>query len=375
MRLTILQEILKRGLALISRIPSKNITLPILNNVLLRVEKNFLNLAATDLEVGVNLWALAKTEGEGALVLPLQTFSGLVGFLPNKPIDLEVKDLTLNIKCEDYQSAIKCLDAEDFPAIPAPSNLESLRISGSLFCQGLGQIAGIPVPSSSRPEISGIYLSFQKNLIKMAATDSFRLGEKTLPLKEQNLTKPYSAVISQHAAREIINIFGEEAEIKICFSPNQILLESLMAETNHPKVQMVCRLIEGEFPNYEAIIPQKYETEAVLLKKEFLNQVKAAGVFSGKTSEIKMKINPVKKELEILSQSQEAGEFASRLAAQAKGRELEIAFNHRFLLDGILSIDNEDEVVLSFSGQDGPAVIKSINASDYFYILMPIKKN
>ncbi|MDO8424802.1 MAG: DNA polymerase III subunit beta [bacterium] len=376
MRLTILQEKLKEGFGVVERITSKSLTLPILNNVLLQTKKNFLNLAATDLEIGINWWTLAKVEEEGAIVIPSQSILSLISLFPNKPVNISTKDLAVNIECENHKSSFKGLSTEDFPIIPSITEGETLRVSASSFCEGLTQVVNIPALSTTKPEISGVYLVFQGNTIKMVATDSFRLGEKTLILKRgREKEGTLSFILPQRAAKEIINVFSKEKEIKIYFSPNQILFESLMEETEAPKIRFISRLIEGEFPNYEAIIPKKQETQVVLPRKEFLNQIKSASIFSGKTNEIKLTVNPTKKQVEISGQSQDFGEYHSDIPAKIKGKGLEIAFNYKFLTEGVLTAGDKEEIVFELTSEEGAAVLKQVEDPSYIYILMPIKKN
>jgi DNA polymerase-3 subunit beta len=376
MKFTILKEKLKEGIGVVERIASKSGTLPILNNISIRTEKNFLKLAATDLEIGVSWWALIKSEKEGAAVLPTRIFSSLINFFPNKPVTISTKDLIVDIKCDNHQSSLKSLNPDDYPIIPSITEAESLTLPAASFCQNLQQVTDLAAVSSSKPEISGIYFVFQKNLMKMVATDSFRLGEKTVFFSpEKNLSKNYNLILPQSSARELINVFGEkEGELKIYFSPNHILFESLMLETKHPQIRFISRLIEGEFPNYEEIIPRKWETQIIISRKEFLNQVKSASVFSGRVNEIKLKTDLQKRETEIFSQSPDVGEYQSRLPAAIKGKDLEISFNHKFLIDGLSKIKSP-EVVLELTSEEGPGVLKPTDDSSYIYILMPIKKS
>jgi DNA polymerase-3 subunit beta len=374
MKLSILQEKLKEGLTIIERISSKSLTLPILNNVLISAEKNFLRLSSTDLEIGINWWILTKTEKEGDITVPSRLFSGFINLLPNKKIDVETKNNTLFIECKNYKTQIKGLSAEEFPIIPKITEGESIIVDGFSFCQGLNQVADIVIPSTTRPEISGIYLLFQKNLIIAAATDSFRLGEKKVFLKNNSsLKKDYSLILPQKAAKEIINIFGgRKGELKIYFSPNQIMFELPMGETPHPQIQLVSRLIEGEYPNYKEIIPQKYTTQLALDKGEFFNQIKSASLFSGKINEVKIKADPKKKEITIFSQNPEIGEYQSSVSGKIKGEDVNISFNHRFLLDGLLNIKSS-EVIFELNGDSGPGVLKPVGDDSYIYVVMPIK--
>ena len=378
MKLLILQEKLREGLSVIERIVSKSLSLPVLNNVLIRADKNFLNLVATNLEIGINWWTLAKVEKKGEIAVPVSLLSGLSSLLPKKQITLQVEDSFLTVECDGFKTQIKGISSEEFPIIPEVSKEDYIELDSTVFCQGLEQVTDIAVISQARPEISGIYFSFFKNVIKIAATDSFRLGEKTFFLEKigsasKVFDKEISFILPQKTAREIINIFGEkQGKIKIYFSPNQILLESQMTETQHPQVQLVSRLIEGEYPGYQEIIPKKCETQIILSRSEFLNQIKIAALFSGKISEIKFKVDVKKSGIEIFSQNSDIGEHRSFLAGRVKGEPLEISFNHRFLTDGLLNVKSS-EVIFELSKEEGPAVLKPVGDQSYLYVAMPIK--
>lgn len=206
----------------------------------------------------------------------------------------------------------------------------------------------------------------------MAATDSFRLAEKKIFLTNV-FPQKISLILPQASVRELISIFGEkEGELRIYISPKQIWFESLMSEISHPKVQYTSRLIEGEYPNYEEITPKKFETTIYLSKENFLNQIKTASLFCGKSNEVKMNIVPKKGIITISSQSPNLGNYQGSLAGKIKGKEMEIAFNYRFLIDGILEIKTP-EMILDLTNEEGPAVLRPVDLEDYFYILMPIK--
>ena len=379
MNLLIPQEKLKEGLNIIERISGKSLTLPILNNALVRAQKSFLNLSATDLEVGVNWWSLAKIEKEGEIAVPVRLLSSFLNLLPNKQISLEEKNQSLFIQCDNHQAHIKGFLADDFPIIPQISKEEFIELEIIPFCQGLSQVVDIAALSQTRPEISGVYFSFRKDAVKVVATDSFRLGEKSFSPEKIGITvqnnKELAFILPQKTVREIINIFGDkEGKFRIYFSPNQVLFESQMTETNHPHIQLVSRLIEGEYPAYQEIIPQKHGTEIILNRSELLNQIKIASLFSGKISEVKLIVDNKKGGMEILSQSADLGEHRSFLPGKIKGESLEISFNHRFLSDGLSNIKNP-EVAFSLNKEEGPAVLKPVGDQSYLYVVMPIKKS
>ena len=372
MKINILQEILRDGMKIVDRVSQKSLTLPILQNTLLKTSANLLCLEATNLEIGVKCWNLAKTEGEGQIAIPTRVFSNLVASLPNKPVSLEVKGLTLSLKCGQCQTELKGFSASEFPIIPQPKEGEKVEVKSSAFCQAISQVVDIPSPSVARPEVSGIYFSFQKDLIKIVATDSFRLGEKKFFLPS-TLSQEYSLILPQQTAKELINIFGEkEADLQVYFSPNQILFETIMPETSHPQTQLVSRLIEGEYPNYQEIIPKKAETQIICLRNEFISQIKTASIFSGKINEVKLKINPKENQIFVFSQNPDLGEYKGSLTGKIKGKEIEVSFNHRFLIDGLLGIKSP-EVIFELTNEESPAVLKPVGEEDYLYVAMPIK--
>ena len=377
MKIIILKENLNNGLNIIGRVAGKNLTLPILNNILLSTEKNFLNLSSTDLELGIKYWSLAKIEKEGKITIPAKILTSFINLLPNKKLALEEKNQTLYIECENHKTQIKGLDAQDYPIIPNIEDKNFIELNTSLFCEGISQVVDFATINQARPELSGIYLNFQKDSVQITTTDSFRLAEKTLFFDEK-INKECSFILPQKTARELVNIFSEQkGKIKLYFSPNQIMFEYPMTEVAHPQIQIISRLIEGEYPDYQGIIPKKYEAQIILSKNEFLNQVKTASIFSGKSNEVKIKINPKKEEIEILSQNPELGENKSSLSGKinyssGKAKEIEVNFNYRFLVDGLLNIKSP-KIVFELNGEEGPAVLRPEGDPSYIYVVMPIK--
>jgi DNA polymerase-3 subunit beta len=367
-----LQENLKQGLNVVERVIGKSLTLPILNNVLIESEKGLLKLSATDLEVGVNYWILAKIEEEGSITVPAKFLSSLVSSLPNEKISFSQKNLSLEIESQNYKAEVKGFSREEYPIIPQIKSEGEIEIDGDVFARGLEQIISIPVLSQARPEISGIFLFFGKNLIKMAATDSFRLAEKTIIFKSP-LEKEYSLILPQKTGYELLQILsGKKEKLKIYFSPDQIMFETFMSGLKHPQIQIISRLIEGEYPNYQEVIPQKYETQAFLPRENFLNQVKVVSLFGGKINDVKIKADPKTGSLEIFAQNPDLGENRSLILSKIKGAKQEISFNHKFLIEGLLNIKSS-EILFELNGEDGPGVLRPVGDASYLYVIMPIR--
>lgn len=305
-------------------------------------------------------------------MVPAKFLSSFVASLPNEKITLEVKGQDLYVECNKVRTQVKGYNPEDFPIIPEFKDNEFLEVDNAAFFNGLSQIIDVASPSQSRPEISGIYFHFVKNTITIAATDSFRLAEKHITLAAP-VPKEFSFILPQKPAREILGVLaGKEGKLKIFFSPSQMLFEFPMKEVDHPQVQITSRLIDGEYPNYQDIIPTKFKTNVVLNKDEFLNQIKTASLFSGKVNEVKISLNVEKKEVEIFSKNPDLGENKSSMPVKIEGEPLEVSFNYKYLADGLTHIKSS-EVMFDVSKEEGPCILRPVGDASYMYVVMPIK--
>jgi len=377
MQIICLQENLKYALNIVERIIGRNLTLPILNNLLLSIENNKLKISSTNLEIGINCWVSGKIQKKGSITVPARLISEFVNNLPNKKIELKVKDKNLEIKCEKFKAIFKGLPADDFPIIPKIEDKPLIKIQGNILKNAFSQVVEMASLSESRPEISGIFMKFDKDFIKLAATDSFRLAEKNIQINSNSLnkeTKGQSIIIPQRTIQELIRILSEkdnpddkqDQEAEIILSGSQILF-------NLGQVEVISRLIDGQYPDYQQIIPNKVETQVVVNRQEIINNIKIASLFSGKINDIKISINPDKSLIEILSKDVDIGENKSQIKTKIEGKEkVEIIFNYRYLLDGLNNILS-DKVVLGLNNSASPVTIKPVGDISYTYLVMPIK--
>ncbi len=372
MKIICLQENFKNGLNIAQNIIGKNLTLPILNNLLLETEGGRLKISSTNLEIGINTWILGKIERTGSLTCPAKILTSFINSLPNKKVELEVKDNNLFIKCEGYKATIKGLPADDFPLIPKLKEKPIFVVKKSeALRNSLAQVAGSAAISEARPEFSGVLFKIEKETIKLVATDSFRLAEKTI-FEQTNISQPLSIIIPQRTAQELIRILGEKsgAEVKVILGDSQILFET-------DEAQLISRLIDGQYPDYQQIIPKNFETRVMLQKEELIANIRIASIFSSKINDVRIIVKNDK--IEILSQDQDLGQNLSQMAAKVEGKPMEISFNFRYLMDGLANI-NTKQVFLgmnsesdSSSSRSNPAILKPIGEEGYIYVVMPIK--
>lgn len=377
MKFTILKEKIKKGLGNVEKITGKNLTLPILNNVLIEALPNFLKLSTTNLEIGIQWWGLCKTETEGKIAIPAKFLYQIINSLPEDKVEIEKKKEDLYITSGSYKTKIKGFSPDEFPIIPSFSKEECIEIDAQKIKEALTDVSNMASPSQVRPEISGVYFSFSKDCVKIVATDSFRLAEKTLTFKDNKnykntFNKEKEFILPQKTAKELIGVLEEKKNIKIYISESQILFETFLDEVEHCEINLVSRQIEGQYPSYQEIIPKDYKTRVVLNKDDFVKQLKLASLFSGRTNEVKFKVDPDNGEIEVFSQDPDMGENKSTLEAKIEGKKVNISFNWKFLLEGVLNIKSS-EIALELQAGEGPGVVKPIGGSDYLYIVMPIK--
>ncbi len=376
MNFTILVKEFKKGIGMAEKITGKNLTLPILDNVLIEALPNFLKISSTDLEVGIQWWGLCKTEKEGKIAVPARFLNQLIGSLPDDKVNIKEKGNSLIVESKNLKTQIKGFSADDFPIIPSFLKEIYIEIDGKKLKDGLMSVVDIASPSQIRPEISGIYFTFTKDSVKLVATDSFRLGEKTIHLKSgfKNLfEKEVNFILPQKTIKELINVLpDEEKNVRIYLSDSQVLFETLLSNSDHPEINLISRQIDGEYPSYQEIIPKESKTKITLNKEELIKQIKTAGLFGGRTNEVVVKAEAGEKEIEIKSQDSEIGESELSMDSKIEGESVKASFNWKFILDGLSNMKSS-EILFELQGGDGPAVIRPIGDASYLYVIMPIK--
>jgi DNA polymerase-3 subunit beta len=324
--------------------------------------------------VGIQWWGLCKTEKEGKIAVPARFLNQLVGSLPDDKVSIKEKGNSLVVESKNLKTQIKGFSADDFPIIPTFLKDIYIELDGKKLKDGLASVVDMASVSQIRPEISGVYLVFGKDSVRLVATDSFRLAEKTIHLKTgyKNLfNKEVDFILPQKTIKELINILSdEEKNIRIYISESQVLFETFLSNSEHQEINLISRQIEGEYPSYQEIIPKESKTKVILNKEEFGKQIKTAGLFGGRTNEVVLKIDG--KEIEIKSQDSEIGESESTIAAKVEGDTLRTSFNWKFIIDGLANMKSS-EISFEFQGADGPAVIRPVGDASYLYVVMPIK--
>lgn len=367
MKLSCTQQNLTRGLSIISRAITTRGTLPVLANVMIAGAKGRVMLAATDLEIAISTYIGAKVEKEGSITVPAKLLSEFVFANDDPTISIELTEgSAINVYSQHHKAQIKGIAPEEFPIIPEVKKEHSFQLSAPALKQALEQVGFAAAIDETRPILTGVLIKAEKNELILAATDSYRLAEKRILLGGP-VESPVTAIAPAKSINELARIIDETIDlIQITIGENQI--KAVVGQT-----ELVSRLIEGTFPDYLAIIPDKATTKAVVDTRELAGALKVASYFAREVANnIKITIGKDDK-IVIHAVSPQAGQSTSTLTAVISGEALEIAFNGKFLADGLQALGQE-KALLSFSGSLSPGGLYPGDGSkDYLYIVMPLK--
>ncbi len=368
MNLSLLQENLNLALTNVSRFVSSKNQLPVLNNILLSTDQGRLKLSATNLELSINYWIGAKIEQEGNITIPAKEITEFVSYLPSGKIDLELKNNLLDLSSDKTQSSFSTTPATDFPEFPQIDPNSLFEIDFDLINQSINQISFSAATDDTRPILSGILCIFENNSIKFIATDGFRLSfkeiklEQPLNLKKENL----SFIIPAKSLIEVTKLARTTQKIKIGLTPDEHQVIFVLDD-----IELISRLIEGDFPDYKKLIPQNYSTKVFINKNELFQSVKLASVFARESANI-VKINIKNNSLELTANAPQVGQNLIKLESKTEGESLEIAFNYKFLTD-FLNVCKSDEILIELNENLSPVFFHDQSDQSFTHIIMPVR--
>jgi DNA polymerase-3 subunit beta len=343
----------------------------VLANVLLKTDNAGLKLTATNLEIGINCWVPGKVEAEGEITVPAKLLTDLVASLPNQRIDLQLstKDRTLKVTCGGSRSSIKGIDADEFPVVAAIGDAPATSVDARALREALGEVVFAAATDESRPILTGVLTKLAGDQMTLAAADNYRIAVRNLTLA-QPVSAETSIVVPGRSYAELMRILPDaEQPIDITITPNksQVLFHV-------EGIDLVSRLIEGQFPNYEPVIPTSHSTRAVIDREAFLAGARRASIFARDSANI-VKVEVAgdgSNEVSITAHAADVGDAADALEAAVEGQATTIAFNARYLID-VLSNLGADEAALELSGPLAPGVIRGIGKDDYVHVIMPVR--
>lgn len=367
MKIISTQENLSKGLNVVSHITQKNISLPILNNVLIKTENGIIKFITTNLEIGIICQVRGRVDEQGSFTVNAKTLTEYISYLPKEKVEMKTDKQQIQIYTEKSQTKINGLPEDDFPLIPVIERKEKIVVDSKELKKAIQNTSFAASTDSTRIEISGILFKIDSDSFYLVATDSYRLAERKIKLKEKKCNER-EVIIPIKTLQEVARILpDEDSDVEIYFTENQILFLT-------QNIEIVSRLVDGRYPDYKQIIPQNHKTKVVINRNEFIKSVKSASLFCQPgINDIHLSFLPQKKEVVIKTVNNQLGENISRIDAEVLGDENQIVFNYRYLLDGLNNIESDD-AVLEIIDEANPGVLKNKDKDGYLYLIMPIKQ-
>lgn len=361
MKFEVMQELLVKGLTMVSKAVSSRPQLPVLSNILIEAKTDGIYLSATDLELGIKTKILGKIEKVGKITVPSRMVVDFVGSLPTGKVSFELERDTLVVKSGSYSSKIQTISAEEFPDFPEVVKENSHLIDKKTLSEGADSVLYSTAKDSLRPVLTGVLFEFGKKSMKLVATDGFRLGVTKVSTKGGGEEGSYLI-----PARAILEVSKMESEGDVLFSAlpgNQVAF--MAGET-----VITSQLIDGNYPEYQKIVPSEFETEVLVSREDLLQAVKVVHIFARDNS------NMVKWEVDssgisMSAESPERGEAESQAQATVTGDGGEIVFNAKFVLD-FLQSSKAEEIWFGMSGSLAPGAFREKGNEDRLYVVMPI---
>lgn len=362
MKLQVTQENLSKALGSVARVASSRGTLPILSNVLLKTVDGRLSIAATNLDIAITHYIGSKVSEEGSITVPARLMQDFVSSLPSGVIELDLDENKLHIKAEKYTSTINGISAEDYPVMPAITNGQSWKVNGALLKQSLQQVVVAASGDEARPVLTGVYWHTHEDKLYIVATDSYRLAEKAV----QPTKVPIDLLIPATALGDVLRILGDyDEDVVITHDDQQVLFQI-------GDVELVTRLIEGKYPDYRKLIPNKFASEATLKKSELQNITKVSSLFARESAgSVTINLDGKEQSVSIRSIASQIGENVATASATIS-QDGAITLNSRYILDALHVFGGED-VRVAFNGKLEPCVLSDPKNKDYTHVIMPLK--
>jgi DNA polymerase III subunit beta len=374
------QENIKTALQLVGPIAARQGSLPILSNVLMRVDAGIISIIATSIELTASLQLRGKAEEEGSFTASAKLLGDVVQLLPRTRVDLRVNDAYLELRAGGHHTKVRGMDVAEFPIIPDVPSEPSASLGISALRRALAQVIFAVAGSAGRQELSGVLLLFREQELVVVATDSHRLGEAIIPLTESAIGSGTSVIVPARTIQELLRILGsiqgvdgEASEVRVTVSGGQLAVRL-------GSFTLLSQLIDRTYPDYAQILPKEWTTQVRVARTAIQNATRAAGLFArAGVHDIHLHIIPKESRIVVRSENAQLGEHEASLDVVAEGDELTTILNARYLLEGLAAFD-DDELIVRCTQPVAPVVISGFEQGEekaegqYQYVIMPIKQ-
>lgn len=364
MKISINQSEFQNALSVIIKGVSNRSTLPILSGVYMKAYKDELILQTTDLELSIQYSIDTLIEEEGETVVPAKLLSEIVKSLPDAAISLELIEDNIIITCDSSSFSLKTLNPQDFPGFPSVETHQSIILPFNAFSSMVKKVSRVVSKDESRAILTGVLITLEENILKMVATDSYRLAISEITIEETQ-SESFEAVISGTFLQDIVSILKTNDQISLALAENQIII-------TYGKTVFINRRIEGTFPNYKQLLPNGFNTRVEVDVVSLIASVKRVALLNSAASPIRFDVNTDSQTIQLLTVAQDIGSAQETLSCSVVGDNTEIAFNYAYILDGLSAITTKN-TFLEIQNSMKPGIFHAGDDEDFLYLIMPVR--
>lgn len=362
MRFSINQSEFLNALSIVQKGVSARSTLPVLAGIFVEALGDQVTFQTTNLELSIQYTTTALVEEEGRAVFPGKLIVDIVKNLPDAAVHIEASDMEAVVTCESSSFSIKCLNPADFPGFPKVTAEQQIKIPFETFSNMARKVCRVVSKDESRAILTGVLISAEEGVLKMVATDSYRLAVTEAPLAG---VEEFNAVIAGSFVADLASLPKTGDDISLAIAENQIIV-------TYRDTMFVNRRIEGRYPNYKQLIPSSYETRCVVPKSAFSSAVRRASLLDHSGSQVRFSINVASQTIQLTTATQDVGSTQEIVKGQIEGSDVEIGFNSYYVNEGLSAMDS-DEVAIEIQSSLKPGIIKGTQDESYLYLVMPVR--
>lgn len=366
MKIKVDQNKLRKALGIVSRVAAgSKTTLPILNNVLIKSEKNKVTFTTTNLDMAVVYYLPTTDSEDGVITVPARLLADFVSNLPKGQVEINTKDTKVTVSLGKYKSIFNGVLADDFPELPEINEKKAtiFKIKIDDFKTYINEVMVASSNDLTRPALTGVYFNVFENNLYVTATDGYRLVTRKMI---DGVKSDISTIVPSASLSEVLRSLDDDVEeIEILFDDSQVKFRL-------GEIEITSKIIEGSFPDYRQLIPKDTEVKIDLDKSELTRVVKLAALFAKEVGgSIVCEAKEDEELFTVAAVANEFGENTSEIKTKLVGNG-KITLNSRYVLDALNTIE-KDEIEFGFSGKLSPVVIKNKKSNNYTHIIMPLK--
>lgn len=367
MRFTVSQSTLADALAIVGKGIAGTSTLPILAGVLVDAHDGVLELRTSNLTISVRHRVAAHIEESGQMVVPCKMLANITKTLPDAPVSFECDGRQVRIACEKSSFRLNVLAPEDFPDFPQFALERSVELPSDLLAEMVNRVYRVTSKDKTRPVFTGVYMTVENNVLRLVATDSYRLAVCDTQVETSTLEGGFELNVPADAFYDALSITGGDGSILVGSTDTQVVF--VAGNTTY-----VSRRIEGTYPNYKQLIPAACTTTVKVGVEELSAALKRVAVIAQGNSAVRFEVDVENGALSLSAISSDQDAASETLDVEVTGESGTIAFNYTYIFGCLNALGHADEEVsLELQSYAQAGVFKSYGKINYLYLVMPVR--